>query len=63
VDSLRQDICPDCNSRAGLHPGPRGGAGQNIFCIGCGMGFNVARPRFIMFAERIGKGKGHDNQA
>jgi hypothetical protein len=53
IDMLRIDQCPDCKSMAGLVGGPRGGAGRNIFCDECGAGFNVAQPRFIMFAERI----------
>jgi hypothetical protein len=57
IDALRRDQCPDCKSLAGLDPGPRGGAGQNIFCRSCGSGFNVAWPRHIMFAERIEKRK------
>jgi hypothetical protein len=39
-----------------MRGGPRGGAGQNIFCDHCGSGFNVALPRNIVFVQRIGPG-------
>jgi hypothetical protein len=52
LDKLRRDTCPDCG-HVGFRDGPRGGASINIFCKGCGTGFNVAMPRYIMFAERI----------
>jgi ribosomal protein S27AE len=51
---LQRDVCPDCGNQ-GLDGGPRGGAGQNLFCGKCGSGFNVALPRAIMFIQRIGK--------
>lgn len=54
ITCLRNDQCPDCD-QYGLDGGPRGGAGQNIFCKNCGSGFNVALPRMILMAERIGK--------
>jgi hypothetical protein len=53
LNALRTDTCPDCRS-LGLRAGPRGGAGQNIFCDACGSGFNIAYPRFIIMAQRIG---------
>jgi hypothetical protein len=56
LEALRADRCPDCDN-VGLEGGPRGGAGQNIFCRQCGAGFSVARPRFIFFAQRIGNGR------
>jgi hypothetical protein len=49
---LRHDICPDCGAKP-LRAGPRGGVGQNIFCDGCGAGFNVVYPRYIVMAQRI----------
>jgi hypothetical protein len=52
VLALRSDACPDCG-RLGLTPGPRDGAGQNLFCPECGGGWNVTQPRHILFAERI----------
>lgn len=55
IAALVRDQCPDCNSMDGFDSGPRGGAGQNIFCRECGSGFNVAQPRQIVFAQRIGK--------
>jgi len=54
IDALRRDTCPDCGN-LGFDGGPRGGSGQNIFCSDCGSGFNVATPRYIIFAQRIGK--------
>jgi hypothetical protein len=53
IEALRRSTCPDCF--ADLRDGPRGGAGQNLFCTACGEGFNVSFPRFILFAHRIGK--------
>jgi hypothetical protein len=52
VEALRRDTCPDCG-HLGFRDGPRGGAGINVFCLSCGAGFNIAMPRYIMFAERI----------
>jgi hypothetical protein len=49
---LRSDHCPDC-LKPGLRAGPRGGAGQNLICDDCGAKFNVALPRYIVFAQRI----------
>jgi len=53
IAHLRMDRCPDCQ-RVGLQGGPRGGAAQNLKCLSCGARFNVAPPRYICFAERIG---------
>lgn len=58
MHDLRDDVCPDCGHH-GLRPGPRGGAGQNIFCDQCHAGFNVAYPRYIVMAERIRKPNEH----
>jgi hypothetical protein len=52
LKALQQDTCPDCGAD-GLLPGPRGGAGQNLFCDACGSAFNVALPRYIITAQRI----------
>jgi hypothetical protein len=38
---LAEHRCPDCDGFI-FRPGPRGGASQNIECIGCGSRFNVA---------------------
>jgi ribosomal protein S27AE len=54
IEALTRDTCPDCG-HLGLDGGPRGGAGQNVFCGKCGSGFNIALPRFVMMAQRIGK--------
>jgi hypothetical protein len=59
TNALNRDQCPDC-AAFGFRPGPRGGASQNIFCRGCGSGFNVGPvlpglPREIVFVQRIGK--------
>jgi hypothetical protein len=64
INALDQDLCPDC---AGFifRPGPRGGASQNVECVGCGSRFNVVRghstlkalldgrPMPVIHAERI----------
>jgi hypothetical protein len=55
IDSLRTDTCPDCKGHRGFEPGPRGGAGQNVFCVSCGQGFNIVYPRYVIWAQRIGK--------
>jgi rRNA maturation protein Nop10 len=52
IQSLRMDRCPDCQGYT-LQPGPRGGAAQNLICTSCGARWNVAPPRYIMFAQRI----------
>jgi hypothetical protein len=54
VTAIRNDRCPDCDGY-GFQGGPRGGIAQNIFCLGCGAGFNVAPPRYILFVQRIGR--------
>ena len=54
VAAIREDRCPDCG-HLGFDDGPRGGAGINLFCRHCNSGFNVATPRYVMFAQRIGK--------
>lgn len=55
LELLRRDTCPACDSTLGFDDGPRGGAGRNIFCRFCGEGYNVAMPRMIMMAQKIGK--------
>jgi hypothetical protein len=58
LDTLNQDQCPDCGI-FGMELGPRGGLSRNVFCKGCGSGFNVAPWRFdqpphdFVFVERI----------
>ena len=54
IAMLRRDLCADCGMQA-LKPGPRGGAGQNLLCERCGAGFNVAFPRYVIWAQRIRK--------
>ena len=55
---LNEGECPDCGA-AEIELGPRGGFSRNIFCKGCGAGFNVAPWRYdqpphnFLFAERI----------
>jgi hypothetical protein len=56
------ESCPDCGGFI-FRPGPRGGASQNIECVGCGSRFNIARwdpsmterkgPMPIVWAQRI----------
>ncbi|UQD96081.1 hypothetical protein [Bradyrhizobium japonicum] len=53
ITHLRMDRCPDCQKHS-LQPGPRGGSAQNLTCTSCGARWNVAPPRYIMFAQRIG---------
>jgi hypothetical protein len=56
IYALQRDQCPDCD-HFGMRGGPRGGAGQNIFCNHCGAGFNVALPRNVMFVQRIARSR------
>lgn len=42
VDFPASGNCPDCGGFI-FRPGPRGGAGQNIECVGCSSRFNVVR--------------------
>lgn len=44
--------CPDCNGFI-FRPGPRGGASQNVECVGCGSRFNITRFTDMVWAERI----------
>lgn len=63
MDSLEERVeCPDCGGFL-FRPGPRGGAAQNIECVGCGARFNIVRaignwpaPKPIIWAERIDGG-------
>lgn len=50
-DILRDGHCPYCG-HTGFREGPHGGLAVNIFCKGCGAGFNVCpgvpfRPQLI----------------
>jgi predicted RNA-binding Zn-ribbon protein involved in translation (DUF1610 family) len=56
--ALTNNRCPDCGNY-GLTPGPRGGAGRNLFCAnpGCRAGFNVAPLDEPAFIQRIDKGR------
>jgi hypothetical protein len=55
--AINNNQCPDCRNY-GFVPGPRGGAGRNIFCAnpGCRAGFNVAPLDHVMLVERIPAG-------
>ena len=57
VALIRANQCPVCKN-FGFIPGPRGGAGQNIFCCnpGCRAGFNVAPRHNICMASRSDDG-------
>ncbi|MCA1452816.1 hypothetical protein I6F35_06225 [Bradyrhizobium sp. BRP22] len=52
LNALRLDKCPDC-LRGPLRPGPRGSTAINLFCDHCGSRWNVATPRYVIFAQRI----------
>jgi len=56
VGSLRRGQCPACKNW-GFIPGPRGGAGQNIYCCNpvCRAGFMVAPRHNIHLAQRVGE--------
>lgn len=40
LDAARRGACPGCGA-AGLIPGPRGGASQNVYCASCRQGWNL----------------------
>ena len=42
LDFPEDGSCPDCGGFI-FRPGPRGGMGQNIECVGCLSRFNVVR--------------------
>ena len=42
LDFPKDGSCPDCGGFI-FRPGPRGGMGQNIECVGCLSRFNVVR--------------------
>jgi hypothetical protein len=51
---LSRGLCPACEGDR-FQPGPRGGAAQNVECIGCGLRFNVTIVRgSLLFAQEIG---------
>ena len=56
VAMLREDQCPACKNW-GFHGGPRGGAGENIYCANplCRAAYMVAPRHNICMAERIGE--------
>ena len=53
---IRHNQCPACKN-FGFIPGPRGGAGQNIYCANphCRAAFMVAPRHNIVMAERVGE--------
>lgn len=53
LEVLSVGHCPDCTGFL-FRPGPRGGIGQNMECVGCGHRFNVCiwAGRFVD-AQRI----------
>lgn len=55
AESIAKNRCPVC-SNWGFIEGPRGGAGQNIFCANptCRSSFNVAPRHKIVMVHRIG---------
>jgi hypothetical protein len=51
---LSQGHCPACDGNR-FQPGPKGGAAQNVECVGCGRRFNVTIVRGqLLFAQDIG---------
>ena len=55
VAMIRENQCPTCGNW-GFLPGPRGGAGQNIFCAnpGCRSAYMIAPRHNIVLAELVG---------
>jgi hypothetical protein len=39
-EAIDRRECPDCGGFL-FRPGPRGGAAQNMECVGCGSRFNI----------------------
>lgn len=60
VAMIRSNQCPACGNW-GFIPGPRGGAGQNIYCANphCRTAFMVAPRHDIQMAERVGEAPDH----
>jgi hypothetical protein len=60
VATVKANQCPVCKNW-GFIPGPRGGAGQNIYCANpkCRAAFMVAPRQNIMLAERVGDAPEH----
>jgi len=56
VELIRANQCPACKNW-GFIPGPRGGAGQNVYCANpsCRAAFMVAPRHNICMAERVGE--------
>lgn len=47
--------CPDCGG-AGFRMGPRGGGSQNVECMTCRQGFNVATFGWsVVMGQRLGR--------
>ncbi len=55
VELIRKNCCPNCKN-FGFHSGPRGGAGQNIYCANpaCRAAYNIAPRHNIVVAEHVG---------
>lgn len=60
VSSIRNNKCPACGN-FGFIAGPRGGAGQNIYCANpaCRVAFMVAPRHNIAMAESVGTAPDH----
>jgi hypothetical protein len=60
IASLRRNQCPTCTNW-GLLAGPRGGAGQNLYCANpqCRAAFLVAPRHDIHCAHRLGEAPDH----
>jgi hypothetical protein len=56
IETVRQNRCPRCGNW-GFIAGPRGGAGQNIYCCNpeCRAAFMVAPRHRIAFVEHVGE--------
>jgi hypothetical protein len=60
LETIRRNQCPACKNW-GFIPGPRGGAGQNLYCANpeCRAAFMVAPRHNIALAEVVGKAPEH----
>jgi len=56
LEAIQANRCPDCGNH-GFIGGPRGGAGQNIYCANpqCRAAFMVAPRGRVMLVQRVGK--------
>ncbi len=60
IELLRNNRCPKCRNW-GFIPGPRGGAGQNIFCSNpeCKAAYAIAPRHDIQIAQEVGTAPDH----